>query len=67
MYVSMCIRLVTPEHTKATYTPARAHADALHVQVYTITEFDIVIDLCHFSSYHISIIATLLITSALTY
>lgn len=63
----MCVRVVTPEHTEATYTPARAHADALHVQAYATPEFDIVIDLCHFSSYHISVIATLLITSALTY
>ena len=62
MYVSMYITVVTPEHMKATYTPARTY-----VQVYTITEFNIVIDICSFSSYRLSIIVTFLITCALTY
>lgn len=67
IYVSMYIRVVTPEHSKATYTRAHAHVYALHAQVYTITEFNIVIDICHLSSYHRSIIATLLIACTLTY
>lgn len=69
MYVSMYIMAVTPEHIYVctyvyiythTYTPAYTHVYALHVQVYTNTEFNTVIDI-----YHISIISTSLMTCAL--
>lgn len=42
--MSTHIRVDAPELMKVTHTQAYAYACALHTQVYTITEFDIVIE-----------------------
>lgn len=42
--MSTHIRVDAPELMKVTHTQANAHACVLHIQVYTITEFDIVIE-----------------------
>lgn len=54
VYIVMCIRVVTPGCTRASCTLLREHAYALHVEGSTIMELKVIIDICHFSSYHVS-------------
>lgn len=67
MHVIMYVKVVTPGRTRAAGTLLRAHAHALHVQVSTAMDFSVIIDICQFSSYHVPLIATLLIIRPLTY
>lgn len=66
MYI-MYIRVITPGHTGTACTLLQAHAYVIHVEASTTTELKVIIDICQFSSYHMSLIATLFTICALTY